>query len=516
MTYGSVKGGFPSYDIRKYRNLNKIKNLDRKKLLEGLEDGFEFVTEPYLHQLACFRLGVERDNLLLFLDMGLGKTKIVCDIYRYRRMRSGVERALVVVPFSVLRNVWIDEVNKHCGGECTVVTCGGYGETRLQDVLNGRVSADFVVTTSQHLLRVSGAFGRRKRVSVSFFDELASMFDMLIVDEIDAYKNPSAKSTRILIELGKRIRYRYGMTGTPMNRTPHDLWSQYTIVAGCTLFGSLSDFRRYFFVPVVNHWGGVDWKFRKERKSMLDTMMWNDAVRYRVGECYDLPHAVRQTITVRSTSDIDEEVERIVRTVRESNRNYRTLKNALIAMRQLSSGIVTFLNEKNKELRIVRRLDENPKLDALRELIVRLPNDSKVVIFHEYLESYRILRSLLEALRIDFVYFNSETRDRGKFLKDFVEGDARVALANYVSAGSGLNLQVANYVFFYETPMAPRQRLQAEARCIRHGQKNTVFVYDFAVEGTLDRAILQSLKKGVDFFDSVVNGDRTFLELLKR
>ena len=78
-----------------------------------------------------------------------------------------------------------------------------------------------------------------------------------------------------------------------------------------------------------------------------------------------------------------------------------------------------------------------------------------------------------------------------------------LVLSSHIGA-LGLNLQTANYVCFYESPVSPIVRRQAEARVYRTGQKRTTFVYDLYIQGTVEERILQFLKEGKNLYDQLM------------
>jgi len=83
----------------------------------------------------------------------------------------------------------------------------------------------------------------------------------------------------------------------------------------------------------------------------------------------------------------------------------------------------------------------------------------------------------------------------------------KVLVANSKSGGAGLNLQVANYAIFYESPVSPIVRQQAERRCHRDGQQHsTVFLYDLYVAHSIEEKILRYLSQGEDLLKAVVDG----------
>ena len=92
-------------------------------------------------------------------------------------------------------------------------------------------------------------------------------------------------------------------------------------------------------------------------------------------------------------------------------------------------------------------------------------------------------------------------------LEQFNNDDSvKVLVANHKTGGTGLNLQVAPYMVFYESPPSSIARSQAERRSWRMGQKNSVFIYDLVMKGTVDERILFYNKQGKDLLKALMDG----------
>jgi SNF2 family DNA or RNA helicase len=143
----------------------------------------------------------------------------------------------------------------------------------------------------------------------------------------------------------------------------------------------------------------------------------------------------------------------------------------------------------------------------LLELIGELRDDRKAVVFYDYTWSAKqITSSLSFLLDIKHIWLWSGTKNPRKQLHRFMtDPDCRVALINNkVGAFSLDGLQeVANYLFFYESPVGVIEREQAERRVRRQGQKRKVFQYDLIVPGSVDDRILDFHKEGRDLMATI-------------
>jgi len=176
-------------------------------------------------------------------------------------------------------------------------------------------------------------------------------------------------------------------------------------------------------------------------------------------------------------------------------------------MRQISSGFVGFKNDESGEKAEVA-FDENPKLERLLELLEELPEGHKAVVFYDFTFSGRtIVEQITAKLKRKPIWLWSGTKDSAKALNRFFtdESCTEAVINNRVGAYSLDGLQdVANYSFFYESPVPVIDREQAERRLIREGQKRTVFQYDLLLRNSVDARIRTFHKEGQDLFDALL------------
>jgi SNF2 family DNA or RNA helicase len=141
------------------------------------------------------------------------------------------------------------------------------------------------------------------------------------------------------------------------------------------------------------------------------------------------------------------------------------------------------------------------------ELIDELPETEKLVVFNEFLHSGDVIVDALKERGIGHARLCSKTTDKGGELRRFLnDPPCRVFVVNSQSGALGLNLQTAHYVAVYESPVSPIVRQQLEARCLRQGQTETVFIYDLVCKNTIDQRILGFLAEGRDLFRALVEG----------
>lgn len=319
-------------------------------------------------------------------------------------------------------------------------------------------------------------------------------------------KGYNSTTFQLCNQISQHADYVYGLTGTPFGKDLQDLWAEfYVIDFGETLGPNISFFREVFFTKKYPFWGGVKFDFKKKYKRPLQRMIKNRSIHYAVTEFADMPEKqyIQRRVNMHDTAKAH--VEKAKRDLQQAalDKDYEVAGNAFMQLRQLSSGFITF---KDDEDRIKIKLDHNPKLDLLCELIDEMPPECKMVVFHDYIHTNHLISERLTKLKIPHARIWGGQKDPIGQLKKFREdSNCRFLIINSKSGSSALNLQFANFVVFFEVPSVI-DRNQAEARCYRPGQSRTVFIYDLFVNGTIDEEHYTSIKEGGDFLSEFLSG----------
>lgn len=503
------------YMQRDLDSYNWVKRTRRADLLHGI-NGFKFGTDPFLHQLQCFNIGMVEPRFLFLLKMGAGKSKLVLDLIRWRRKHSGVRRALIVVPREVIVQSWLDQIAEHAPDLTTTVLLGTKAER--EEAL--QQESDLYLVNYPGLavymteLVAQGKKGRRKRViTPQAAKRFAQHFDLVVLDESHKIGNHEALVYRECRWFTKYCPYLYALTGTPFGRDPIKLWSQFHVVDnGETLGKSLGMFRAAFFLPETNRFsGGVDYHFNPRMEGKLHRVLQHRSIYYDDKEFADLPPVHRIRRRVGFSERAEEQYQNVLKRLRDSRGAVDELRNAFVRMRMITSGFLSVKSELDE--RLVLQFDENPKLDALEDMLFDLPEDSKCIIYHDYIVTGKLIRAMLTRNKLKHAELNGQTHDQSGQIKSFLhDPDVRFLVANNESGSTGINPQkVANYAIFFESPVSPITRQQAEKRMVRTGQTKHVHLYDLVVPDSIDEKILWFLKQGRDIFEAVCAGKKKVL-----
>lgn len=485
---------------RKLKNFHLFKTVTPEEIDMRLSDDnrapSDFYTDPFHHQKLAFYIGTTQKNFLFFLDLGLGKTKIMLDIINYRKPK----RTLVLVPNVSNIYGWIDEVNIH-RPNLDVIGLIGSSEDKKRQLEN---PANLYVCNYAGLVAlVTNKTDNKYLIDDELLSSLPE-FDCLILDESTAVKNPRSLTYKICNKLALKAQFRYALTGTPFGRDPQDLWSQFSVIdRGETLGYTLSFFRSCFFSIHINKWGGREYTFRKSLDKDLHRLLANRSLFISERECQDLPARIEQQLSFDLPQTSKAFYNDVVTKMRDAGDDWSQMEGSFVKTRQISSGFLLLKDEDEKQHEII--FPDNPKLDLLIELVRGLPQSSKMVVFHEFLTSGKILSERLQLEGFGYGLINSKTKNKDALLAQFKNDNRmRVLCINNQSGAFGLNLQNANYCAFYESPISSIIRRQAEKRVHRTGQRKTVHYYDICGRGTVDQRILEFIRSGQDLFKAVV------------
>jgi SNF2 family DNA or RNA helicase len=163
------------------------------------------------------------------------------------------------------------------------------------------------------------AFSTKKGVEFAY-KFLRTHKTMMAVDESTTIKNPSAKRTKNILLLGKHAQYRRILTGSPVTKSPLDLYSQCTFLnEGLLDFTSYYAFRNRYAIMIDRNFGGrrVQIVGSYQRLEELEEILKKFSYRVQKSECLDLPKKIFMSRTIELT--------------KEQNEAYATMKSAALA-----------------------------------------------------------------------------------------------------------------------------------------------------------------------------------------
>lgn len=478
------------YD-KKY--LNKVRHNEDVPL--KIPKDFKFVKEPYRHQVVTFMYGLHHKDLAILSTMGTGKTYCAINIARYWMQQNEAKRALVISPTSVLTN-WVDEVHMFSNRRAIAL----HHPVREKRLALFKQPADFYIINFEATRR--------------FMKQILKLSpDIVIFDESSRIANPNAQQTKACIEIAGLTKYRYILNGTPIANKPLDLWSQfYALDFGDTLYPKYTTFRKAYFYrfsfKTSGRWVSTYKISNKETLVQLGKEIDTVSIRYTKEECIkDMPEKTYHTRTIKLSKS--------AKTLYEE-----MYDNAKLEIAQLGQNITAeiMLTKFVKALQITSgylktdegnyiELKSNPKLDELKNIINEVVPESAMVIWCKYLHTIKMVQDMLDNMHLDYLTIKGDVADKSAVAKIFQTTSIEefpIMICQIRSGGVGINLHKASYAVFVENEWRLQDRYQAEDRIHRIGQKKVCTYIDLVVDNTIDKQVVDSIKKNNDVAEYVL------------
>lgn len=327
--------------------------------------------------------------------------------------------------------------------------------------------------------------------------------DFIVTHNCSFLKSTRTITFKICNLLSKFIPYRYGLSGRPIGRQPLDLWPEfYVIDHGDSLGRNAELFKQAFFKPKQTPFA-VLWEFKKELKDDLYRVLKNRSIRYAASECLDLPKATSEVIKVQLDTESRVYYRKLIEEILAdpSDKWIGSIKNRFVKLRQICSGFLR-VDSDDPSKDIIFKCNKDPMIQQLVDLA---PDDSKILIFHEFINSGNRIAGLMKDIGVNYRQYAGP--NKLLMLEEFKnDPKIKVLIINTHSGAYGLNLQHANISIYTEPILSSIVRAQSEGRTLRSGQTKPVFYYDLITEKSIEEKILGFLKEGNNLFQMLING----------
>ncbi len=458
---------------------------------------YNYKTEPYKHQRETLAKSAHKNLYALFLEMGLGKSKILLDNAAILFDQEKISGLLIVSPKGNLRNWDVHEVNKHLPDHIqrnVLVWQPNHTKQWLKDYKE-MVEGDSDGILNIFLVNVE-AFATVK--ACKFVEEFLVTHDaMMAIDESTTIKNPKAKRTKHLIKLAPLADYRRILTGFPITKAPLDLYSQCYFLSP-----NLLGFSSYYgFQQIVGF----------QRLEELQESIKDFSIRKTKDQCLDLPAKVYTKRLVELT----DEQKKAYATMKQKalmvleNEVFTTV-NVLTQIMRLQQIVAGSLRNEDGETIVLKNNRVRTVLDLLEE------TSGKVVIFAVFQTDIQQLeKAIAEKFGENSVasYYGKTPQDeRQRIIDKFQdsESELRYFISNPQTGGRGITLTEASTMIFYSNSYDLELRVQAEDRIHRIGQEKSCTYIDLVSENTVDEKILQNLLSKVKISNEILGEIRNW------
>lgn len=467
----------------------------------------------YQHQVKAYNIAIALRDAALLMDMGTGKTLTTVAVAGRRFLDGRVKRVLIIAPTSVCA-VWPQEFQKFGDFPSRVALLLGDHKTRVRQLQwltapapSGKPEPLRVaVINYESCWRLKSSDGR-----TDYLQQYGA--DLIVCDESQRIKSPSAKQSKAVWALGVGARYRMILTGTPIQKDTRDIWSQWHFLSPLTFPISYHAFQNRYAIM-----GGFEGRQYLGARNLPELTRKTHACGYRIRkeECLDLPPKTFEDYPVR----LDEKSMQLYRQIQkqavaELEGAEITASHVLVRMLRLQQLTGGFLADDAGG----RHQVNTAKLDALTDIVESLVLDEgkKLIVFSRFLAEMDAieakLRSMLggrELVRIDG---SVKSSDRGGIVKRFQEDrNCMVFLGELDACAEGLTLTAAQTVVYYSVNWNLAKYQQSADRIHRIGQTGTCTYIHLICPRTIDEKIMAALKSKSDLAKSVVDNWRSIID----
>lgn len=469
-------------------------------------NNYPFKNKPFTHQAVYLQRFWDQPGAALFADTGTGKSFMLINNAAMLYDRGRINSVLIVAPKGVYRNWFKLEIPKHMPEHVQyTMACWSPSPRKAEQAEMEKMLA--AVDTMRVLVMNVEAFSTEKGANFArTFLRVTNAF--MAVDESTTIKTPNAKRTKGIIKVGREARYRRVATGSPVTKSPLDVYSQCEFLGPDYLnIHSFYAFQARYAITIERKMATHTFKqiVGYRRLDELQQKLNVFSFRVRKDECFDLPDKVFLKREVELTS--------------EQRRAYDQM--VLMALAVLDEGMITTNNALTQIMRLQQIVCGHLTLDTgevisiknnrMDEMLAAIEESSgKIIIWANFRHDiFAIKLALQEKHGMNSVatYFgDTTTEERSEIVDRFQdpENELRFFVGQPRTGGYGLTLTEAHTMIYYSNSYDLEIRLQSEARIDRYGQKHKMTYIDLSSPNTVDEKIVDALQKKMDIANLVL------------
>ena len=467
---------------------------------------YKFKTKPYAHQLVALEKSVEEKEYGYFMEMGTGKSKVLVDNMAMLYDKGKINGALIIAPKGVYNNWYSSEIPTHLASHIKpkmVLWTASTSKAKEKEY-----QTLFETGFDLHVLIMNVEAFSTKKGEEFAYKFLKSHKTLMVVDESTTIKTPTSKRTKAILKLSKNAEYRRILTGSPVTKSPLDLYSQCAFLNENLLdHASYYSFRNRYAHMVERNFGGrrVQIVGNYQRLDELEDILKKFSYRVLKEDCLDLPDKIY--------------IKRNVELTDEQSKAYTTMKSAALALldgkmataphvltQMMRLHQITCGHLKNDDGTITEL--KNNRLNELLDLLDEI--EGKAIIWANYIHDIEHITKAIKKKYGDnsiVQYYGAiDANERQEGIKKFQdeESPARFFIGNPQTGGYGITLTAASTVIYYSNGYDLEKRLQSEDRAHRIGQKKSVTYVDFIAEKTVDEKIVKALRKKINIASQIL------------
>ena len=470
---------------------------------------YKFKTKPYGHQITALEKSWNKEVFAYFMEMGTGKSKVLIDNISMLYDKGKINGALIVAPKGVYQNWYDSEIPTHMASHVdkTVVLWKAMINQKQQMELNKLFKSD----EKLHILCMNVESLSTKK-GLEFAAKFLSCHNTLMaIDESTTIKNPDAKRTKNIVSLGKHAKYRRILTGSPVTKSPLDLYKQCEFLDEYLLdYSSYYAFRTRYAVMRSANFGGRSVQIVVGYKNLPELSNKLESFSYRClkEDCLDLPDYTYTKRVIQLTPEQKKLYQQMkVLALAEMEGKQMTTQSAMVQLMRLHQITCGHFTSDDGTIKSIK----NERIEALIDILDEVEN--KAVVWAHYRHDIDAIVSAVEKQfgKDSYVTYYGDTtnEERQNAIKQIQDPNSKVRfiIGTPQTGGYGITLTGANVMVYYANGYDYEKRIQSEARINRAGQTRKMTYIDIIAEDTVDEKIVKALRSKMNIASKITGDD---------
>lgn len=438
--------------------------------------------KPFKHQKETVAFLLNNKRAYNFSDLGTGKTLAglwACDLLFCNQK---IRKVLIVSPLSTLQSVWGQEIFDNLPHRRYVIAHG----TKERRIAAIKSSADFVVINHDGVKIVEDEIIKEK-------------FDIIIIDELTAFKKHTNERTKAMIRIARSARAVWGLTGEPTPNSPVEAFGQAKVVNPENPY--VPKYFMQFKNAVEVQVGPFTWVPTPNATKIVHQML-QPAIRFERDKCIDIPPCQYIDMTVEFTE--------------AQKTAYKQMKDELLL--ELQGGLITASNAAVKFSKLLQiasgsvkgedgqvyHIDSKSRDDQLWQ-IFEDTKKTKLVVFCAFRASIAHVVEFFKSkgVSVEAIHGDVDHRKRAQNIYEFQNSDLQVLVIQPQSSAHGITLTASNVIVWYSLVPSGEIYQQANGRITRAGQTRKQLIIHL-IGCKAEQRILNILEKKADLSNEIL------------
>jgi len=471
---------------------------------------YKFKTKPYGHQLDALEASWNKEVFAYFMEMGTGKSKVLLDNAAILYDKGEINALLLIAPKGVYKNWYDSEIPTHLPDHVDKRIV--LWKTSDKSIKQRKLLNTLFETGSDLRILIMNVESFSSGDGADFAYKFLSAHpkSMVAIDEATTIKTPTTNRTKKIIALRSMCKYRRILTGSPVTKSPLDLYSQCQFLDPWLLgYESYTAFkaRHAETRKILVNGRHIEIVTGYRHLQELSDKVVSFSKRILKEDCLDLPAKTY----VKHYVELTDEQKKLYKQMKKEAiaflngkmQSTATVMTQFMRLHQITCGHFTADDGTIQDL-------PSSRLSELMNILENI--EGKTIIWSHYTHDVRrIIEEIKKVYGEDSVvdyYGATDTDARSKNIKKFQTNDkCRFFVGTTHTGGYGITLTAGSNMIYFSNGYDLEKRQQSEARIDRIGQTRKMTYIDIMAQDTIDERIVKALRKKVNIANAIMKED---------